>query len=241
MKMVELLEDETLDDLNKINRKIIQKKNGFRFSIDAVLIANFLDVKKNINILDIGTGTGIIPILISDNDKIEKIYALEIQENIADMSERSVKYNLLEEKIKIINKDIKEFKADIKFDMIVTNPPYIKVSDGKLSDNTVKAASKHEVKLRIEELIENAKRLLKSGGSFNIIYRTNRFQELVEVLGKNNFFIKRLRFIHSKPNNNSGLFMIEALKEKRCPINIETPLWIYDSEGNYTEEVCRYY
>lgn len=237
-----ICEDETLDELNKVNKKIIQKKDGFRFSVDAVLIANFLNIKSgNLTVMDIGTGTGIVPLLISDNQHIKKIYGVEIQEENATLAKRSIIYNQLENKIEIINEDIKKLKADFKVDLIVTNPPYIKSENGKISENRVKALSKHEIELTIKELIENSKRILKSGGSFNIICRTNRLQETISLLNENNFFIKRLRTVHTKPGKDAILFMIEALKDSKCTMEIMDALHIFNECGNYTEEVLKYY
>lgn len=236
-----ILEDETLDELGKVNRKIIQKKDGFRFAIDAVLIANFLNIKKKSLLIDIGTGTGIIPLLIADNNKIHKIYGIEIQEEIAQMAIRTVEYNNLNYKIEIIQDDINNLDKNFKADVIVTNPPYIKKENGKISENSKKAISRHEIKLNLEQLLLKSKKTLKSGGSFNIIYRTNRFQELVTMLNLNKFYIKRLRFIHSKPGNNSNLFMIEAIKDRVCDLEILPALYLFDEKGKYTEEISEYY
>lgn len=236
-----VLEDETLDDLTKFNRKIIQKKDGFRFAIDAVLLANFLNIKKKSIMIDIGTGTGIMPLLLVDNPKIEKIYGIEIQEEIAKMAKRTVNINDLGEKIEIVKEDFNNINFNFKVDIIVTNPPYIKKENGKISTNSIKAISRHELKLNLEQLVLKSKKTLKSGGSFNIIYRTNRFQELASMLHENKFYIKRLRFIHSKPSKNSNLFMIEAIKDRVSELEILPALYLFNEEGNYTEEVLEYY
>lgn len=237
-----ICDDETLDELNKVNKRIIQKKDGFRFSVDAVLIANFLNIKSgNLTVMDIGTGTGIVPLLISDNTHIKKIYGVEIQEENATLAKRSIKYNELEEKIEILNQDIKKLKVDFKIDLIVTNPPYIKSANGKISENRVKAISKHEVELTIKELIENSRRILKSGGSFNIICRTNRFQETFFLLSENNFYVKRLRTVHTKPGKEAILFMIEAIKDTKCTMEIMDSIHIFNETGEYTDEVLKYY
>lgn len=238
--MVEIYEDETIDELNKVNKKIIQKKDGFRFAVDAVLIANFLNLKGVKTVLDIGTGTGIIPILISEKN-IEKIYGIEIQSNIADMAERSIKLNNLGEKISIINTDIKKFKNDFKVDMIVSNPPYMKVDEGKISENIEKAISRHELKLTFEEFISSAKKILKSGGSINIIHRIKRFEEVMNILKNNNFNIKRIRIVYSKLGKDAILFMVEAIKDRKCDIVIKEPIYLYDKENTYSNEVMSYY
>ena len=191
--------------------------------------------------MDIGTGSGIIPLLLSENENILKIFGVEIITENAILAKRSIEYNNLDNKIEIINKDIKELSVDSKIDMIVTNPPYIKSDNGKKSENSVKAISKHEVKLTLEELVINSRRILKSGGSFNIVCRTDRFQEIVNLLSENNFFAKRIRMVHVKPGKNSILFMIEAVKDKKYTPEILEPIYLYDENGSYTEEILKYY
>ena len=191
--------------------------------------------------MDIGTGSGIIPLLLSENENILKIFGVEIITENAILAKRSIEYNNLDNKIEIINKDIKELSVDSKIDMIVTNPPYIKSDNGKRSENSVKAISKHEVKLTLEELVINSRRILKSGGSFNIVCRTDRFQEIVNLLSENNFFAKRIRMVHVKPGKNSILFMIEAVKDKKYTPEILEPIYLYDENGSYTEEILKYY
>ncbi len=239
--MVEIFDDETIDELNKVKKQIIQKKTGFRFAIDAVLIANFLSLKNTKTVLDIGTGTGIIPILLSNAIYVEKIYGVEIQEDIADMARRSVIYNKLEEKISVINKDVREFKNDFKVDLIVSNPPYMKVKEGKISDNEQKAISRHELKLTFDELVKSARRILKSGGSFNIVHRIRRFEEVIKILNENKFYTKRLRIVYSKPGKDAILFMIEAIKDRKCELTINEPIYLYDKNDEFSSEVMSYY
>ena len=164
-------ENETLDDLGAVSKKIVQKKTGFRFAVDAVLISHFIIIDKKSKVLDIGTGTGIIPLLISDNDDIEMISAIEIQGEVADMARRSVILNGLDNRIEVLNEDVRSFKRGNFYDYIVTNPPYMRLEGGRISSDRMKAISRHEIELSLEELIESSKRLLKPGGSFNIIYR----------------------------------------------------------------------
>ncbi len=239
--MLDLLEDETLDDLDGIGMKIIQKKSGFRFGNDSICLCYFLKLKRKNNILDIGTGSGIIPMQTLALYPESKIYGIEIQEEIANMAKRSMKYNNLDEKISIINRDIKEFSIDEKIDVIVSNPPYMKTTIGKISDKEIKATSRHELTLNLEELLVEVKRLLKVGGSFNMVYRTERFNEVLLLLNKNNIFPKRCRFIYTKPGKDSKLFMIEALKGRRCQLIIEEPLYFYNEDGSYSEELKSYY
>lgn len=235
-----LKEDETLEDLPSVNCKIIQKKNGFRFTVDSILLANFLKLKQNITLLDIGTGTGIMPLLLSKKFEISKITAVEIEEDIAKMFQRTININDLSEKISLVREDIKNFKGE-SFDFIISNPPYMKLKDGYISPHDYRAGARHELNLNLKELLINGRRLLKNGGSFNIIYRTNRFLEVLEEAKDLKLNPKRIRFIYSKPNKESELFMIEFIKGFKTSCSIEEPLYIYDDNGQYTEELEEYY
>lgn len=235
-----IIEDETLEDLPSVNCKIIQKKKGFRFTVDSILLVNFLKLKKNTNLLDIGTGTGIMPLLLCRKEEINLITAVEIETEIAKMFEKTIEINSLKSKIKLINTDIKNYKEE-PFNMIISNPPYMKLNEGYVSPHDYRAGARHEVNLDLKELLINGKRLLKNGGSFNLIYRTNRFMEVLDEARMLNFNTKRVRFIYSKPNQSSDLFMIEMIKGFKCACVVEEPLYIYNEHGEYTEELKKYY
>lgn len=239
---MDIYEDETLDLLGKVNKKIIQKKKGFRFSIDSVILANFLELDGDrLELADIGTGTGIIPLLLSEREQLKKIYGIEIQSEIAKMASRSIIYNDLTNKIEIIEKDIKNIERGFKVDVISTNPPYMKVNEGIVSTNEYKAISRHEVKMDLDLLLSKSKEMLCNGGSFNIVYRTERFEELINIIGKYGFGVKRVRFIYSKPKSDSNLFVLEAIKGKNIKMRVLDALYIMNSNGDYTEEVESYY
>ena len=233
-------EDETLEDLPSVNCKIIQKKSGFRFTVDSILLVNFLKLKKNTDLLDIGTGTGIMPLLLSKKEELSKIVAVEIENEIAEMFGRTLEINGLHEKIKLQNTDIRKFKHEA-FDYIISNPPYMKLNEGYISPHDYRAGARHEVNLNLKDLLVNAKKLLKNGGSLNLIYRINRFLELLDEAKTLNLNPKRVRFIYSKINQNSDLFMIELIKGFKCSCVVEEPLYIYDKYGEYTEELKKYY
>ena len=235
-----IIEDETLEDLPSVNCKIIQKKKGFRFTVDSILLVNFLKLKKNTNLLDIGTGTGIMPLLLCRKEEINLITAVEIETEIAKMFEKTIEINSLESKIKLINTDIKNYKEK-PFNMIISNPPYMKLNEGYVSPHDYRAGARHEVNLDLKELLINGKRLLKNGGSFNLVYRTNRFMEVLDEAKMLNLNAKRVRFIYSKPNQSSDLFMIEMIKGFKCACVVEEPLYIYNEHGEYTEELKKYY
>lgn len=235
-----IIEDETLEDLPSVNCKIIQKKKGFRFTVDSILLVNFLKLKKNTNLLDIGTGTGIMPLLLCRKEEINLITAVEIETEIAKMFEKTIEINSLKSKIKLINTDIKNYKEE-PFDMIISNPPYMKLNEGYVSPHDYRAGARHEVNLNLKELLISAKKLLKNGGSFNLVYRTNRFMEVLDEAKMLNLNAKRVRFIYSKPNQSSDLFMIEMIKGFKCACVVEEPLYIYNEHGEYTEELKKYY
>ena len=235
-----IIEDETLEDLPSVNCKIIQKKKGFRFTVDSILLVNFLKLKKNTNLLDIGTGTGIMPLLLCRKEEINLITAVEIETEIAKMFEKTIEINSLESKIKLINIDIKNYKEK-PFNMIISNPPYMKLNEGYVSPHYYRAGARHEVNLNLKELLISAKKLLKNGGSFNLVYRTNRFMEVLDEAKMLNLNAKRVRFIYSKPNQSSDLFMIEMIKGFKCACVVEEPLYIYNEHGEYTEELKKYY
>ena len=235
-----IIEDETLEDLPSVNCKIIQKKKGFRFTVDSILLVNFLKLKKNTNLLDIGTGTGIMPLLLCRKEEINLITAVEIETEIAKMFEKTIEINSLESKIKLINIDIKNYKEK-PFNMIISNPPYMKLNEGYVSPHDYRAGARHEINLDLKELLINGKRLLKNGGSFNLVYRTNRFMEVLDEAKILNLNVKRIRFIYSKPNQSSDLFMIEMIKGFKCACVVEEPLYIYNEHGEYTEELKKYY
>jgi len=217
--------DENLEPLDH-GMVILQKKNGFRFGEDAIMVAEFFSPDKSGNILDIGTGTGIISLILSRNPKINKITSVEIQEEMAEMAKRSIEKNNLTGKIEVINIDIKKLNRGNTYDYIISNPPYMKNSNGKINNNSIKAISRHEITLKLEELIAQSKRLLKPGGSITLIYRSERMIELLNKLSEFGFYPKRIQNIFSKNTKISKIFMIEAIKGKNKGFEFLEPLYI---------------
>jgi len=217
--------DENLEPLDH-GMVILQKKNGFRFGEDAIMVAEFFSPDKSGNILDIGTGTGIISLILSRNPKINKITSVEIQEEMAEMAKRSIEKNNLTGKIEVINIDIKKLNRGNTYDYIISNPPYMKNSKGKINNNSIKAISRHEIALNLEELIVQSKRLLKPGGSITLIYRSERMIELLNKLSQFGFYPKRIQNIFSKNTKTSKIFMIEAIKGKNKGFEFLEPLYI---------------
>ncbi len=209
--------------------EIIQDKSGFRFSVDAVLLADFFTPGKKGKILDIGTGNGIIPLLIVMRDKGDEIYGIDIQKESCQLAEKNVKLNQLEEKIKIVNCDVKEYPYGNSYDYIVSNPPYMTIDGKKQNENESKSIARHELKLNLRELIKNAKRLLKPIGTFTMVHRSYRFIEICRELEDCGFSVKRVRFVHFSKEKNSNLVLVEAAKGKKCKLEIEPPIFLEES------------
>ena len=240
-----LKENERIDDLQLNNLKIIQRNDGFCFGIDSVLLSDFAkNMKKNCNVVDLGTGTGIIGILLCEKTNLKKIVGVEIQETIADMATRTVKLNNLEDKFEILNCDIKNLDKFIKresIDYIVTNPPYKKTNSGLTNENEIKLISRHEVKADLEDFIKISFKLLKDKGSIFMVHRPERLVDIIFEMRKNKIEPKRIRFVHSDNESEPKLILIEGIKNGKSFLKIEKPLYIYDKSRNYTDEILEIY
>ena len=215
--------DEIIEKLDE-KYEIIQKIDGYKYGEDTILLFKLVQDslnKKNIKLLDIGTGNGILPILLSDNDFVSELIGIDIQEENIERAKKALKLNKIEKNIQFKCMDIKEYKNSNYFDIIISNPPYMEDNGKKINENEHKAISRHEIKLNLSELISNAKRLLKPIGSLYFIHRTHRLVEIVKSLDENNFSIKKIIFIYSTKNNKSSMMFIEAIKGKKVKIDIE--------------------
>lgn len=242
---MDLLDDERIDDLEYKNLKIIQNVNGFCFGIDSILLSDFAkNMKKDAIALDIGTGTGIISILLSEKSKLKKIYGVEIQEEVANMAKRSVELNNLQNKIEIINTNIKNI-FDIlnpnELDVVVTNPPYMKLNTGAKNEEKKKLISRHEVECTLEDIIKISYKLLKSNGEFYMIHRAERIVDILFYLRQYRLEPKILRFIQPKVNKEPNLVLIKAVKNAGYQLNIKSPLIVYNENGDYTDEILEIY
>lgn len=242
---MELKENERIDDLEYEGLKIIQNSKWFCFGIDSVLLSDFAkNIKKDAKVLDIGTGTGIISILLSKKSNSKKIYGIEIQEEVADMARRSIKLNNLEEKIEIINDNIKNINKYIEnntLDAIVTNPPYKKISTGKVSIEKNKLISRHEIECDLDDIIKISYKLLKQKGEFYMVHRTDRLSEIIYKMKQNKLEPKQIRFVYSSINKEPKLVLIKAVKDANELTKVESPLIVYDEDGKYSEEILKIY
>lgn len=235
---------ERLDDLQCKGYQIIQDPKRFCFGVDAVFLSNFVTVKRGGRILDLGTGTGIIPILLAAKTEAAHITGLEIQKESAEMAARSVQLNGLEERITITEGDIKE-AADIfsaaSFDVITSNPPYMTHEHGLENTYEPKNIARHEILCNLEDVVRAAARLVKPGGSFFMIHKPFRLAEIFGMLMQYKLEPKRMRLIYPYVEKEPTMVMIEAVRGGRSRIKIEPPLIVYQEKGVYTEEVRRMY
>ena len=237
-------EEKVINDLVYFkNIKIVQNKNYFNFSLDSILLPNFVNITpKTKNILDLCTGNAPIPLVLSTKTNAH-IYAVELQKEIYDLALETIKINNLENQITLINDDVKKiynmFDTD-KFDIITCNPPYFKKNeDSLLNDNEIKAIARHEIKITLEDIIKISRKLLKNGGSLNLVHRTDRLIEIIDLMKKNNIEPKRIRFIYPKLNSESNLVLIEGNKNGKIGLKILSPLYIHNEDGSYKEEVLK--
>ena len=239
--IIKLEENERFDDLEYKNLKIIQKKDGFCFGIDSILLSDFSkNIKENSKVLDLGTGTGIIATLLCGKTKLKKIIGIEIQKEIADMAKRSIKLNKLENKFEIINENIinleKIFEKN-SIDAIVTNPPYKKKNSGIINENEKKLISRHEITATLEDFIKISQKLLKNNGEFYMVHRPERLVDIFEIMRKYKIEPKIIRFVHSNINKESKLVLIKGVKNAKPFLKIEKNLYIYNENGNYSDEI----
>jgi hypothetical protein len=235
---------ERLDDLQCDGLYLIQNPDKFCFGIDAVLLSNFVKVKKDGYAVDLCTGSGIVPILLSTKTKAKKITGIEIQSDIADMASRSVSYNKLDEKIDIINDDISNALKYIKHscvDTVCVNPPYMKDMAAIKNPDLPLAIARHELLTDLESVINIANKLLKENGRFFMIHRPSRLSEIFASMRQNRIEPKRIRFIHSYIDSKANLVLIEGLKGSGVWLDVEPPLAVYKEKNVYTDEVLKIY
>ncbi|MCI9178060.1 MAG: tRNA1(Val) (adenine(37)-N6)-methyltransferase [Clostridia bacterium] len=240
-----LNEDERIDDLELKGLKIIQNKKGFCFGIDSILLSNYAkEIKKESKIVDLGTGTGILPILLSAKTKGTKIVGIEIQKEVAQMANRSILLNNLQDRIEIVCKDIKEIKSIYEpnsFDAIVTNPPYKKQGTGAINRLETKIIARHEIAASLEDFVRIAKYLLKDQGDIYIVHRPERLVDLLSYLRKYKLEPKTLRFVQANQEKEPNLVLIKATKNAKPFLKIQKPLIIYKENGSYTKEILEIY
>ena len=239
-----LKENERIDDLEFKGLKIIQDKNGFCFGIDSVLISDFARNIKNANVIDLGTGTGIISILLSGKTENCNFVGVEIQSDVAEMASRSIELNNIENKIKIINKnilDLKDIYERKSFDVVVTNPPYKKINTGILNDENKKIISRHEVKGSLEDFIHISSYLLKDYGEFYMVHRPERLVDIFSSMRAEKIEPKKIRFVYPSKDKKANLVLIKGVKLGKPFLEYEDNLYVYSEDGTYTDEILKIY
>ena len=242
--MVTLKENERIDDLQRNHYRIIQDPGRFCFGMGAVLLSGFAFAKEGDRVLDLGTGTGIIPILMEAKTDAAHLTGLEIQADSADMARRSVRLNHLEEKIEIITGDIKEavslFGA-ASFDVVTCNPPYMTEHHGLTNARAPKAIARHELLCTLEDVISQAAKLLRPGGNFFMVHRPFRLVDIFVLLRSYHLEPKRMKMVYPFVDKEPNMVLIQANRGGKARITVEKPLIVYQKPGMYTEEIYDIY
>lgn len=239
-----LKENERVDDLQRNHYRIIQAPDRFCFGMDAVLLSGFAKAKDGDRVIDLGTGTGIIPILMAAKTCAAHLTGLEIQADSADMARRSVKLNGLEGRIEIVTGDIKEAVSlfgPASFDVVTCNPPYMTEHHGLINPEAPKAIARHEILCTLEDVISQAGRLLKPGGNFYMVHRPFRLADIIVLLRQHKLEPKRMKLVYPFVDKEPNMVLIEANRGGRPRMAVEKPLIVYKEPGVYTGEIYEVY
>ncbi len=233
---------ETINDLLEINNlKIYQNDDWFKFSLESILLPNFVTINLSCkNILDLCTGNAPIPLVLSTKTKAN-IVGVEIQKDVYELAKKSVEINKLENRIALINdnlNNLKKYYAGDYFDIITVNPPYFPNNKHSLKNQDIhKTIARHEIETNLDEIVKISMYLLKNGGYLAMIHQTNRFFDVIDALKKYNFSINKVQFIYPKENKESNLFMVEAIKDGNSGVKILKPLYVHNDDGTYRDEI----
>ena len=233
---------ETINDLLEINNlKIYQNNDWFKFSLESVLLPNFVTLNLRCkNIIDLCTGNAPIPLILSTKTKAN-IVGVEIQKDVYELAKKSVEINNLDNRIKLINdnlNNLKEYFEGDYFDIVTVNPPYFpNIPTSEKNKDIHKTIARHEIETNLSEIVKISAYLLKNGGYLAMVHQTNRFFDVVDVLKKYNFSINKVRFIYPKEDKESNLFMIEAIKDGNSGVKFLNPLYVHNNDGTYKEEI----
>ena len=241
---INLKQGERLDDLQIKGYRIIQSPGLFCFGMDAVLLSSFAKVKTGERALDLGTGTGILPILLEAKNKGDSYTGLEIQEESADMARRSVQYNHLEDKVRIVTGDIREAAAlfgAASFHVITVNPPYMIGDHGLKNENEAKYIARHEVLCTLEDVLRESGKLLGNKGRFYMVHRPFRLAEILSGMSRHRIEPKRMRLVHPYIDKEPNMVLLEGVKGAHPRMTVEPPLVVYNKDGTYTDELLKLY
>ena len=241
---IKIKSKERIDDLQRNHLQIIQNPEKFCFGMDAVLLSGFAKIKDGAKVLDMGTGTGIIPILLEAKPEAKHLTGLEIQEESADMARRSVSLNHLEEKIDIVTGDIKEagkLFGPASFEVVTCNPPYMIGEHGLVSENTPKAIARHEILCTLEDVVAQSAKVLKTGGTLYMVHRPFRLAEIISTMINYKLEPKRMQLVYPFVDKEPNMVLLEAVKGGKSRMSVEKPLIVYKEPGVYTDEIYDVY
>lgn len=227
--------------LNYKDLKIVQNTDWFKFSIDSVLLSNFVKITKNTtNIIDFCTGNAPIPLILSTKTRA-KITGVEIQKDVYNLAKKSIEINNLQDRIEILNMDVKDiaqkYESD-SFDLITCNPPYFKLKESSIiNDNDIKSVARHEIYINLDDIFKVARKILKNNGTIAIVHRTDRLIDIIDCMKKNNIEPKRLQLVYPKFNKESNIVLIEGAKNGKSSLKVLPPIYVHDEDGNYLEEI----
>lgn len=236
--------NETLDDLQLNGLKIIQKKEGFRFGVDAVLLANFAKVKSKDCVVDLCSGTGIIPLIIEGKKNPQNIIGIEIQEDMVEMANRTSKYNNIYDKVQFFNYDLKDEKNLRKlgkFDILTVNPPYKLEKSGLINEQSKEAIARHEILCNLDDVIKAARLLLKDNGSMYMVHRPERIADILCTMRKYKIEPKVIKLVYPSLNKAPNIVLIEGRRDAKKFLKWDKPLYIHNEDGSYTEELNKIY
>lgn len=241
---IELYEGERIDRLGYQGLRIIQNPRKFKFTMDAFLLAGFIAPQPGHKILDLGTGGGVLPLLIAGAEPVAQVVGLEIQAELAAMAARSVALNHLENRITVIEGDLRNPPDSLpanSFDYVISNPPFFPAGQGIVSENTALALAKFEIACTLEEVVKAAARLVRAKGRVAFIYPAERLSHLLSNLEKHHLIPRRMRLIYPKPGANGNLVLLEGRPGAKGGLEVLPPLFIYDAAGEYSDEMMQIY
>ena len=241
---ISLREDEKLDELFNGRLKIIQKIEGYRFSVDALLLAHFSSHLAAHSVIDLGTGSGIIPLILARKKSFPTIVGVEVQEEMADMARRTIFFNELSGRVTILCEDVRNIQDSFppaSFDLVVSNPPYYPVTDGRINPTEQKAIARHEIMLSLEDLVACARYVLQPTGCLVIIFPARRLTDLLSALAREDLEPRLLRIIYSHKKGEGKLVIVEACKGGNPELEITQPFVVYGQGGEYSPEMQKIY
>jgi tRNA1Val (adenine37-N6)-methyltransferase len=242
LQIPELKDGESIDQLGYRGLRIIQNPAKFKFTMDAFLLSAFIEPKPEHKIIDLGSGGGVLPLLVASQREVASILGIEIQPELVEMACRSVALNRLEDKVNIELADLRNLPVSIginTFDFVITNPPFFEKNRGVVSENTSLATAKFEIHCTLEDVIKAAARSVKANGKVVIIYPTERLNDLILAFHNNHLTPKRICFIHPKTNEKSNLVIVEAKPNAKKGVQVLAPIPVYEVGGKYTHTMER--